>query len=226
MGQQTVSGQFRQSAINVSVPILQACIGMNFFDTVGTTNPNATAWSSGTEVIDVLPIQPPLGQTWAITNWAIAANLYLFYPFTTGGAQHLGALGTVYGGLVKGEQQTSQPINPGNFAVPWDFFFSALPQDLSMVAPIFDGGSQPAPPNIVNSQSPFFPAANVPIQFMRPYLGSQQVPVPLQLQAGEQASIGMWIPPRLSNFGLAALFSTYTVTYDDGQQPQGGWGGG
>lgn len=180
--------------------------GGNLFDPA--SNP-AGGWTEGASLIDTVTVQPPMTQIWSVTDWII--QFQGFIERSQPASQCFGALGKLIGGLVVGSA-----VQTGNGVVPWNNPMGALPNNLAGVALMWDGQTDPPFPDNTNDPGPQYPT-----------VFANNLATPINLSVGDQLAIGMWLTSGLTtNIITLIQQASWTVIYDDGQQPVAGWGSG
>lgn len=175
-----------------------------------------TGWTPGATAITPVSLATPLSQIWQIVAWSLT-----FTPLIGFGAGCAGKIGRLIAGL-----QTSSNQTRGNIAgshVPWSTSQLPLPNDATLITPVFDGGTDPAPAawDFVN-----IPATAPPITITYP------LQIPLSLDTGDSLGFGMWMLPSLIHMGaltsytFSVLNPQFALMVDDGEpRRQAGWGG-
>lgn len=212
MGQQQIAGNFR-TADQAGAGVLLGGGGINLQDAPASATSN---WTQGGTLIDSVPIQPPLGQVYNIVSWTIAFQG--FWGQTTGGAPSYGKVGSILGAVMRASQRTFPPT-PTSFNDPWTNPMLPLPNDVSLAATLWDSNQDQAFPTITaKSLAGLIPAPTI--------TGGLVLNTPIQIVSGEQISIGLWLMPSLvANVQIWIANAQYAINLDDGQPPQGGWGG-
>jgi hypothetical protein len=187
---------FGQIVMTVYYSTFEAVNGFTLSD--ATSNPNVSQWTQGATATVTLPFQPGLMNPWRILGWSISYQGFLRKPVA--GVPSFGLLGQLWGGLMmSGVPRTTQAqLNP------WVNPLQGFPNDLAAFGVIWDG-SQATPFPWLSSAQPLNPRS---ITF---YL-----PVPIDMEPGDAATMGLWLTPSLVQNTLIAIANPrYTITYDD-----------
>jgi hypothetical protein len=200
MGQQQIVGPFR--ALD-TVNLIDQCFS------------NVASWSSGATLIDAVPVQPVLGQVWSIVAWSITFTGNLTVIDST--QPLFGNLGSLVGGVGVGLQPTNGVgiayVNP----------MQGFPASPVNIATMWDGNTDPPFPTV--SAIPPLGNRTGPSPYTTQTFSSE-IPNPLDLSAGDQLSIGLWLTSSLiRNIEIVVSNASWSVIYDDGQQVTTGWGG-
>jgi hypothetical protein len=176
------------------------------------SNPTSgAAWTGGATLIDAVPLNPPLQQTWTILAWAL--SFAAGWVASTLKGPSFGKLGALWAGVLSDDAaptlNTSSPF-------PWVTPMRQLPADPTTLAKVWDG-----------SQDPMFPAIQLSPAVQWPtlatYSAAQNLPLPLQVRSGTPLHFGLWLTPSLvANTQIAIAQASVSLIYDDGVQPQGG----
>lgn len=199
MGTQKTGGSFRLASQ------LRPLMNLRDFSAPSGT----PVWTLGATQIDQIQLQVPAGHIWELLGYSITTFLQLEVL----AARAFGKFGKIWGGLVPNGQPTGFPSNPyiGYPPVP------PLPQDASLLVPLWDPDVDPLPPV---SASAVTPTGN-----LLPITKNVQLPQPLETRLGDQIGIGIWMSPSLmgnfsggvNSFSLVVCSSSYTLVYDDGK---------
>lgn len=163
--------------------------------------------TQGGYTIVPLSAQPTLSRPWTIMGWALQAKGVLVRKIQGGTlAPPYGQLGKVYASLMVGSglPPTGPAVTP---------FIPPPSQALQNLALLWDGSVDPPFPWGSDDQPP----AGGFIQTV------QALPIPQQLQSGEQLAIGLWLTPSIvgpavsagaGSLSIAIYNVSYSVTYE------------
>jgi hypothetical protein len=197
----SISGSFR----GIPDPILNGQL-RNLVDqpAIGPTS----AHTAGCTLVDSLPLQPSLAGPWTIIGWTIGFDLWAILPVAQ---PAYGRFGNIVGGLC----HTPSPTQGAG--APWVSPILPFPTNASLISQIWDGDQSPSPPVAY--------AGSIPSSAARIAL-SYPLPQPVDLQPGDQLSMGIWLMSSVvRTVGLVLLNATWTVGYEErpvGDRPT--WG--
>lgn len=222
---QQYSGSFRAGGQQVvgGGPALNAVD----WTTVATTDPGYTA---GAGLLDATVLQPPLVANWAIVSISVSAGLFIYQnPTLTGtAAGHLyGRLGRILTGIqVYGSP--SRAMSSGTLTpIPGAFPMPQLPQDPSLITPLWEPATDPLPPSTPFAFQNISTPPPPPAPSLLPALAILNLPQPLYLSSIGALLIGLWLTPSLLGCGtngypcvqIGVANALYTINCDDGKGP-------
>lgn len=199
MGQQQIAGSFR------SVP--DNGVAENMEDSPGAST---IFWSPGATIIESVQIQPPLGERWSLVSATFTWSGVI--KWAAGAGQPYGRLGKLIGALMAQGARTLSTTGQ-----PWVSPALPLPNQALVIDTLWDGSADPSFPiwNPLAAAAPLVPQSD-----------TLSLPVPLELQAGDQLYIGMWLGPMLIKaVSVEICNASWVITYDDNHPPRQGWGG-
>lgn len=148
-------------------------------------------WTTGAALVDTvtLPMRG-IGSTWRVYSVSFSASLLMVVPnqqTAAGPVQVYGKLAPLRGGV-----SLQGPQTQGQGSIPWVFLSqSLLPRDSSLIGSLWDPSSDPLPPMYYDNQTPLAPTQMLDIA------GGVTPPMPLDVPAGGNLYVGMWLEPAL-----------------------------
>lgn len=188
---------------------------VNAWDIVSLPSNSAPVRSSGSTIVDVLNLVPPMLQRWTLQQVTITAQLMILMQVGLGGGY--GKFGQIMAGVTTGATQTSDAGEPPLPHVQ-------LPSDMTAVDALWDPASDPLPP--VGMSAGTLAGSSVPTQPLWKTI-TITPPTAIVIDQAEPVGVGIWMLPSLlgqngNGVGYLTFFvgaANYTVIYDDGVTP-------
>lgn len=197
MSSRSINGVFRQQVLPGT-----ASLAFNLLDVntpTGSTSPNRT---QGASLIDQIAARPTIGTKWTIAGWAITLNPWILFASTA----IYGKMGNLRGGI----STVGTPTNGNFFGTPVAFTFpmKPFPSDSFLLADIFAGDQDPAPPTLPPNPTTFPTPSTLSV--------TSSLPQPVEIGPGDQITIGLWLTPSITTgqWNLGVSDAKWSIFYD------------